>query len=50
MRSRRQGDGSCRDFLQASNFYPAEQLTDEAGFPVDDINDLYPAPLRIEVK
>ena len=31
-------------------YYPAEQLTDESGFLVEDINDLYPAPLRIEVQ
>ena len=50
MRSRRQGDGSCRDILQAGNYYPAAQLTDESGFLVDDINDLYPGPLRIEAQ
>ena len=31
-------------------YYPAEQLTDGAGFPVDDINTLYPPPLRIEAQ
>ena len=46
------GDGSCSDFGTPQNgpFYPAEQLTDEFGNLVENINDLYPPPLVIEVQ
>ena len=44
------GDGSCSDFGTAQNgpFYPGEQLTDEFGDLVEDLNVLYPPPLVIE--
>ena len=52
MDSRRGVNGICVDFPvpEPGNWYPAEQLTDESGFLVDDINDLYPPPLRIEAR
>ena len=51
MDSRRGSDGICVDIGSwIGHFYPAERLTDEAGFPVDDINALYPPPLRIEAQ
>ena len=50
--SRRRDGGVCDELdPQISGpYYPAEQLTDEDGLPVDDINVLYPPPLRIEVQ
>ena len=45
------GDGTCVELgPRIDNYYLAEQLTDEFGFPVADIADLYPPPLRIEVE
>jgi len=48
--SRIQPDGSCYDTQEALDGYPAERLTDEFGDPIFNIDDLYPPPLRIEVK
>jgi hypothetical protein len=46
--SQRNSDGTCTDFApRITNYYPAEQLTDEFGLLVDDIHDLYPPPFRI---
>ena len=50
--SRRRDGGVCDELDPpiSGPYYPAEQLTDEAGFPVDDINVLYPPPLVIEAQ
>jgi len=50
--SRQGGGGQCHkiDPAISGRYYPAEQLTNEGGFPVDHINDLYPPPLRIEAQ
>ena len=45
-----QSDGSCSPVSGPQGLFPAEQLTDEFGDLVYDINTLYPPPLRIEVK
>ncbi len=52
--SRLRGDGLCQELqtvgIVCRNCYPAEQLTDEFGALVEDIDDLYPPPLRIEAQ
>lgn len=45
--------GQCQNFSNqpsVEQIYPAEQLTDDVGFPVDDLHDLYPLPLRLEAR
>jgi len=52
MLSRIDADGNCHEIepSQPGLYSPAEQLTDEFGALVEDIDDLYPPPLRIEVE
>ncbi len=44
--------GVCEELLAplACTCYSVEQLTDEFGDPIENIDDLYPPPLRIEVE
>ncbi len=50
--SRRRTTGACLEIDPPTPgpYSPAEQLTDEFGDPVNHIDDLYPPPLRVEVK